>query len=135
MDSGYLILPFVTWLLTGILKFLINSLKSGRVALDQVGYGGMPSNHSAIVTSMVVFIALREGLSHPALGVAVTIAFIVMLDANSLRGHISNHAKVINTLNVDREKYKLRERIGHTKAEIIAGALFGSCVAWLFNML
>jgi hypothetical protein len=53
-----------------------------------VGNGGFPSNHSAVVSSMATLIALREGIGHPAFGVAVTLAFIVMIDANSLRQHV-----------------------------------------------
>lgn len=48
----------------------------GSLAFDLIGYGGMPSVLGAsIVCSMAVLIALREGVAHPAFGVAVTLAF------------------------------------------------------------
>ena len=84
MDYSYLLTPFVAWLVAGSLKFAINSLRAGKLAFGLIGYGGLPSNHSAIVSSMAALIAFKEGIQHPAFGVAVALAFIVLLDANSL---------------------------------------------------
>ena len=130
----YLITPFVAWLVAGCLKFAINSLRAGRPAFGLIGYGGLPSNHSAIVSSTAALIALRDGMTHPAFGVAVTLAFIVMLDANSLRRQIGRHAEAINTLRGDGAK-PLRERRGHTRVEIAAGIVTGCFVAWALNAL
>ena len=130
----YLITPFTAWLVAGCLKFAINSLRAGRPAFGLIGYGGLPSNHSAIVSSTAALIALREGMTHPAFGVAVTLAFIVMLDANSLRRQIGHHAEAINKLRGEGEK-PLRERMGHTRVEIAAGIATGCVVAWVLNAL
>jgi acid phosphatase family membrane protein YuiD len=131
MDYQYLITPFLAWLIAGGLKFLINSLRAGRLAFGLIGYGGLPSNHSAIVSSMAALVAFREGIATPAFGVALTLAFIVVLDAASLRKQIGAQAIVINQLTKDSapEKAKLRERIGHSKLEIMAGILVGCMVA------
>ena len=129
----YLITPFFAWLVCGITKFVVNCLKERRLALDLIGYGGMPSNHSTIVSSMASLIAFKEGIDVPAFGVALTLAFIVILDANSLRKQIGKHAKVINHL----EYYqgdKLRERIGHSKLEILTGIILGSCVGFVLGL-
>lgn len=125
MTYAYLVTPFFSWLVTGVLKFLINSIKSRRLAFNLIGYGGMPSNHSAIVSSMVMLVFLKEGISSPAFGVALALSFIVLLDANSLRKQIEKHAISLNTLG----DFKLRERIGHSKAEIGAGCLVGCVTA------
>ena len=133
MDYSYLLTPFVAWLVAGSLKFAINSLRAGKLAFGLIGYGGLPSNHSAIVCSMVTLIALKEGLQHPALGVAVTLAFIVILDASSLRKQVGRQATAINKLvrSSQPEQPALRERIGHTPIEILAGVLTGAGVAYL----
>lgn len=126
MDYSYASTPFLAWLVAGILKFTINSIKARRLAFGLIGYGGLPSNHSAIVSSMAALIAFKEGFGHPAFGVALTLAFIVMLDANSLRRQIGNHAAAINQLRVLKPNQKnLRERVGHTRTEIAAGILVG----------
>jgi len=129
MEFAYLITPFAAWLTAGSLKFAINSLRAGRGAVGLIGYGGMPSNHSAIVTSMTVLIALREGIAHPAFGVALTLAFIVMMDAASLRRQVGIHARALNRLGSRRlDGSALRERIGHSRAEIAGGILTGAAV-------
>lgn len=130
MDLAYVLTPFLAWLVAGALKFAINGIRAGKPAFGLIGYGGLPSNHSAIVSSMAVLIALREGVAHPAFGVALTLAFIVMLDANSLRRQVGRQAAAINALaagNSDREP--LRERMGHTGLEIAAGIVVGIGVA------
>ncbi len=136
MDLSYVLTPFLAWLVAGCAKFAINSIKAGKPAFGLIGYGGLPSNHSAIVSSMVVLIALKEGVSHPALGVAITLAFIVMLDANSLRRQVGRHAEAINRLARDTTDYKaLRERMGHTRIEILAGVATGALVAGAVYLL
>lgn len=125
MTYSYLITPFFAWLVAGVLKFFINSIKTGRLAFKLVGYGGMPSNHSSIVSSMAMLVYLKEGLSSPAFGVAITLAFIVLLDANSLRKQVEKQAISLNTLG----DFKLRERVGHSKAEIGVGCLVGCAAA------
>lgn len=72
-------------------------------------------------------ITFKEGLGHPAFGVAITLAFIVMLDANSLRRQVGKHAVAINRLAAPHET--LRERMRHTPMEVAAGILVGIGVA------
>jgi acid phosphatase family membrane protein YuiD len=134
MDYAYLLTPFIAWLVAGSLKFAINSLRAGKLAFGLIGYGGLPSNHSAIVSSMAALIALKEGIQHPAFGVAVALAFIVLLDANSLRRQIGKQAKAINQLTREAntaQALPLRERIGHTKLELAAGIVVGVLVAYV----
>ena len=134
MDYSYLVTPALTWLVVGPIKFLINSARQRRWAFNLVGNGGFPSNHSAVVTSMATLIALREGLGHPAFGVAVTLCFIVMIDANSLRQHVGRQAAAINRLDTSGVK-PLRERMGHTLVEIGGGIATGIGMGFLIHAL
>lgn len=131
MDLAYLLTPFITWIVVGPIKFLINSVRKRRWAFDLVGNGGFPSNHSSVVVSMATLIALREGIGHPAFGVAVTLAFIVMIDANSLRQHVGRQAAAINRMAVGKDPLPaLRERMGHTLVEICGGIVTGMLVGY-----
>lgn len=130
VDISYVVMPFVAWLVAGSTKFVVNSVRAKRMAFGLIGYGGLPSNHSAIVSSMVALIAFKEGFAEPALGVALTLAFIVILDASSLRRQVGKHAQAINLLNKESEVPLLRERMGHTKLEITAGILVGIITAY-----
>jgi hypothetical protein len=130
LDPSYLLTPFLAWLIAGCSKFAINCLCERRLAFDLIGYGGLPSNHSAITGSMVALIALKEGIDTPAFGVAVTLTYIVILDAGSLRRQIGLHAGAINALTPQNSR-KLRERMGHSPLEIAAGLVVGALSAAL----
>ncbi len=134
MDLSYFVTPFFAWLVAGCAKFAINTIKAKRFAFDLIGYGGLPSNHSSIVSSAAAIIAFNEGLQEPALVVALALAFIVILDASSLRQQVGKHAKAINTLNEGDSIPRLRERMGHTRLEIAAGIITGICSAGLVHI-
>jgi len=140
MELTYLLTPFFAWLVAGISKFLINSLRAKKLAFELIGYGGMPSNHSAIVSSVAAIVAFREGIEHPAFVVSLGLAFVVMLDASSLRRQVGKHATEINRLNArqsasESDRPVLRERMGHSRVEILAGILVGIGSAWVMNFL
>jgi len=130
LDYSYTLTPFLAWLVAGVSKFIINSIKAKQLAFGLIGYGGLPSNHGAIVSSIAALIALKEGIGHPAFGVAITLAFIVMLDASSLRRQVGKHAVIINKLATEALDHQpLRERMGHNRLEIAAGIVVGIAVA------
>jgi len=136
MDIAYLVTPLLTWVTVGPIKFLINSIKARQWAFKLVGNGGFPSNHSAVVSSMATLIALREGMGHPAFGVAVTLCFIVIIDANSLRQHVGRQAAAINRLAKQDGDHKwLRERMGHTLVEIAGGLATGIAMGFLIHAI
>lgn len=133
MDVSYVITPFVAWLIAGCAKFAINSLKAKSAAFSQIGYGGFPSNHTSIVTSIAWLIALKEGVAEPALGVAIALSFIVILDATSLRMKVGAHAKRLNILAPG--EAPLRERVGHTPFEVFGGVITGLATALVIHHL
>lgn len=112
-------------------------MKVRRLAFDLIGYGGFPSNHTAIISSVAAMILFTEGPASPAFGVAVAITFIVMLDASSLRKQVGLQAGRINQLSPQEGK-PLRERMGHTPWELLGGVLTGvlsaAAMYWLFNL-
>ncbi|WP_295466058.1 divergent PAP2 family protein [uncultured Pseudomonas sp.] len=130
MVISYALTPFLAWLVAGTSKFIINSFKAKQLAFGLVGYGGLPSNHSAIVSSMAALIAFKEGIGSPSFGVAIALAFIVILDAASLRRQIGRQAVILNRLAAGSSGYRpVRERMGHTRVEIAAGVMVGVLVA------
>ncbi len=129
MDLLYFITPFFAWLVAGGTKIIINSLKAGELAFKQISYSGLPSNHSSIVSSVAAMVVLQEGVNSAAFGGAVALAFIVILDAASLHKHIGEQAAEINKLKEYKDEM-LRESIGHTRIEIIAGLIVGVATAF-----
>jgi len=99
--------------------------------------GGMPSAHSALVTALAVAVGLTDGFDSPEAMIAVGFATITMADALSIRREAGEHARILNRimdrLNVTEgerfEVVRLRERLGHSRREVIAGVFFGIAVA------
>ncbi|GAA0486977.1 hypothetical protein GCM10008986_10510 [Salinibacillus aidingensis] len=125
----YFLAPFAGWLASGSLKFLIHYFKFGKDARQHTGNGGFPSTHTATVSSTAFLIGLGEGFLSPVFGLAVTVLFIVILDATGLRIAVGKQAFIINRLHSDDSGKKLRERMGHSLTEIIGGLVVGLLVS------
>jgi acid phosphatase family membrane protein YuiD len=126
VDVVYVMAPFTGWLVAGSLKCAINCLRSGRFVWNQLGLGGLPSNHTAVVSSTAVLIGLREGVNTPLFAIAVTLAMIVIFDALHLRREVGAHAAALNELlRGDPSRSSFREHVGHQQVEVLIGLLVG----------
>ncbi|MDC3416700.1 divergent PAP2 family protein [Aquibacillus salsiterrae] len=122
----YFVAPFVGWVASGCLKFLINMIRHGKDARLHMGNGGFPSTHTSTVSATVFLIGFGEGWFSPAFGIGVAFLFITIIDATGLRIAVGKQATVVNTLtDGQKERVMLRERMGHTKLEIAGGLVVG----------
>lgn len=136
INLTYLITPVLAWFVAVLLKFVFNVLKTRRISCDFMGYGGLPSTHSAIVSSTAMIIALREGLASASFGLALTLAFIVVIDAYHLRRQIGRHAEAINHIASNKTPHlPLYEQMGHSLFEIISGITVGAFAAYIVYLL
>lgn len=126
-----IVIPFIAILLAEVAKATLD-LIFRRKKIRFINPGGMPSGHSAAVSAMVVVVANRDGVESTLFMISALIALIVMYDAIHLRGESGKHAKWINLIKSDAH---LEESLGHTHLEVLAGALFGSIVAFLLLSL
>lgn len=131
----YCFVPLIAWLVAGFLKYLINRVRFGKDAFGYIGNGGFPSNHTTVVTTITWLIGLREGFDSPIFGLGVSLIMIVIFDATGLRKYVGQHAQHINMLNTESSTIKLRERIGHTKIEIIGGIVLGVILGSLIYLI
>ena len=114
MEVVFVIAPLRGWFVAGSLKLAVNSLRQGRLSRDQVGLGGLPSNHIAVVSSTAILIGLREGINTALFAMAVTLVIIVILDALHLRREVGAHAQALNALlRGNAKRPPLREHVGH----------------------
>ncbi|MCB9802775.1 divergent PAP2 family protein [Candidatus Nomurabacteria bacterium] len=94
-------------------------------------YGGMPSSHSAMVTSLVTVLAYHQGFDSAAFAIALVFALITVRDASGFRLAIGKQGEIINKLIKelpDDQEYKfpvLGEKFGHKTTEVIVGIIFG----------
>ena len=106
------------------------------------GSGGMPSSHTAFVVSLAIMIGAVEGFDTSMFALSVVLAAIVMYDATGVRKETGNQAEVINEILrkvfVDGEPIAdddLKELVGHTKVEVLGGAIVGVLCAVAFILL
>ena len=101
--------------------------------------GGMPSAHATLVCALATTVGMLHGIDSSIFAFTVIMASIVMYDAAGLRQEISAQAAIINSMITELFKGKpafeqhLRELIGHTKVEVLAGAALGIFLAWLWT--
>ena len=135
-SNHVLLTGLAAWLLAQTIKIPIDFLKSRHWdwALFFAA-GGMPSSHSALVTSTALAIGLHYGFDSPVFALAVAIAMVVVYDATGVRRQAGMQARKINILVEELLKghpineQQLREVIGHTPLEALGGVLLGLAVA------
>jgi acid phosphatase family membrane protein YuiD len=103
--------------------------------------GGMPSSHSALVAGVAHAIGLSEGYGTPLFALCFVLAVIVIYDATGIRRQAGIHASIINKMITDLasghplKQEELREVLGHTPLEALAGMLLGIAIAQIFWLL
>ncbi|KAK8959322.1 hypothetical protein KSP40_PGU016975 [Platanthera guangdongensis] len=105
-----------------------------------LGSGGMPSSHSATVVALATAIGLHEGTGGSSFALATVLASIVMYDASGIRLHAGRQAEVLNQIVCELPSEHplssvrpLRELLGHTPLQVIAGAVLGCLVSYLLR--
>lgn len=111
--------------------------------------GGMPSSHSAAVTSLTTAVAYEAGISSTVFAVSALFAVITMYDATGVRFQAGQQALTINRLRQDlnnfmeetrkwpskKEEEKIEELktlLGHKPSEVFMGALTGIALSVIF---
>ncbi len=127
------------WLIAQVLKLFTSYYRTGKIDFQRlVGAGGMPSSHAALVVALAMAIGWNRGFDSVAFAMAFVMAGVVMYDASGVRQAAGKQAKVLNKLLQDLRHHhsipetRLKELLGHTPLEVVAGALLGVLVAWLF---
>ena len=134
----------VAWVLSQVIKTVIHLILNKKIVWERlVGDGGMPSSHSATVTSVAVATGFTAGWDSPVFAVAVFLAIIVMPAARGVRRETGKQAVVINNMLEFFEKMgagdmtpeqTLKEFVGHSPLQVAAGAVLGFIVALLMNL-
>ncbi|WP_424237829.1 divergent PAP2 family protein [Bhargavaea ginsengi] len=115
--------------------------------------GGMPSSHSAAVSSLTTAIAFEHGTGSSIFAVSAVFAIIVMFDASGVRFQAGQQAVVINQMRSDFRNFiqttrdwpqkdeqqkieELKTLLGHKPSEVYAGALTGILLAvFLYTLI
>ena len=142
ITNPFLITAISSWAIAQVLKAIINAVVHKKFSLDRLfGDGGMPSGHSATVTSLAVITALNYGTGSFQFAVSAILAIVVCHDAMGVRQETGKQAVVINeivkTYSILAEEklpdVKLKEFVGHTPVQVAAGVLLGIINAFVMH--
>jgi acid phosphatase family membrane protein YuiD len=130
----------IAWALSQVAKVLVSLARVGvsdvaRIPWRLVWAGGMPSSHAAFVSATVVLVGLQEGMRSPIFAVAFVLAAIVIYD----------RAKLYHVYDVFQRQFPalstavsadpvLRDLVGHTPLQVLAGTSLGVASALAFWM-
>ena len=144
LQNPFFIAGLSAWFVAQVLKTIIHAIINKRLVWERmVGDGGMPSGHSATVTAVCVMSALFYGLGSFEFAVSGILAIIVCHDAMGVRLETGKQALVLKELLKSFEalttdelpEVKLKEFVGHTPVQVMAGILIGAADALLLFWL
>lgn len=145
LTNPYLLTGLGGWFFAQVLKLIIHAVINKKIVWERlVGDGGMPSGHSATVTSLALFTALRHGANSFEFAVSAILAIIVCHDAMGVRLETGKQAIVLNELVKAFEKLsqddhlpeeRLKEFVGHTPVQVMAGIAIGIFNAIVMNWI
>ena len=130
----FLITSISSWFIAQFVKTVIHAVVNRKLDMTRLfGDGGMPSGHSATVTSLATMSALVYGTGSFQFAVAGILAIIVCHDATGVRRETGKQAVLLNELIkafevLSTEKLpevKLKEFVGHTPVQVLAGITVG----------
>lgn len=131
----------LAWFVAQMLKVILTLILQKSFDVSRfVGSGGMPSSHSAFICSVATAIGFESGFDSPVCAVAICLALIVMVDAAGVRRAAGKQAVVLNKIVSDMihnsagwDEEKLKELIGHTPIQVMAGAILGILIGSIFG--
>lgn len=127
----------ISWFAAQLIKVIIVLIIERRVDFPKItGSGGMPSSHSSFTVSLAAAIGFTDGFDSVAFALAAAFSLVVMYDASGVRRSAGQQAAILNRIveKLGKEELsatgkKLKELLGHTPVEVVAGALLGLIIA------
>jgi acid phosphatase family membrane protein YuiD len=139
LDNRVLLVALVACFIAQALKLVVEVVKNQKLNVRVlVTTGGMPSAHSALVTALAAGIGQTAGWASSEFALATVFAIIVMYDAAGVRQAAGKQARILNQMIAELfdEKHefsqdRLKELLGHTPVQVIAGSALGITIYWL----
>lgn len=122
------------WCVAQVSKVIIYAIVNKKFDISRLfGDGGMPSAHSATVTSLATMSALYYGTGSAEFAICAIFAIIVCRDAMGVRLETGKQAAIIKEIvqafeeltKEDLPEIKLKEFVGHTPIQVLVGILVG----------
>lgn len=138
LSNRIILAAALAWAIAQGLKVLLTLIISKKFdGTRMFGSGGMPSSHSAMTCAMMMMVGYTEGFTSAVFALAFCFSGVVMYDAAGVRRSTGKNAAVLNRL-IDRlytdgsfDEEHLKELVGHTPIQVMAGALLGILIGTL----
>lgn len=153
-----LLTSFSAIIITQLLKYPIALIfRKANANLSIIhATGGMPSSHSAAVTSLIMALIFQYGFLSPHVAIAVTFGVIIMFDAMGVRRQSGEQGvllhflvktlktkaretgdqQLLESLNtLDEDEMVINDYLGHKPSEVIGGMITGIIIAFLWRSL
>ena len=142
IQNPFFIVPLISWFSAQVLKVIINAAITKKLDWERLfGDGGMPSGHSATVSSLATMTLLTYGTGSFEFAMTGILAIIVCHDAMGVRLETGKQAQILNdiieTFNLftgdKNPEVKLNEFVGHTPVQVAAGiglGIFNACIMY-----
>jgi acid phosphatase family membrane protein YuiD len=143
IGNSVFITALLSWFIAQLLKVITVLITNKHLDFSRfVGSGGMPSSHSSFVVALTVAVGLKDGFGSTLFAVSLAMSMVVMYDAAGVRRAAGQQAKILNRI-VDKwgkedftlTEKKLKELLGHTPVEVVAGAFLGIAVALICHLV
>jgi len=119
------IIPLLVMILCELTKVIVEGIHTGKWHEGFFKPGGMPSSHSAFVTSLLIIVCRKLGPESVEFAIAFVFACVVWYDAMSVRKAVGEQAEILNRL---QHWEHFSERLGHSFMQVLVGILFGAAV-------
>jgi len=140
-QNKILITTLSSWIIAQTVKVLIGVVMERKFDFRWfVGTGGMPSSHTAGASCLATAIGLSFGFDSVHFALAASFAIVVMFDAQGVRRATGKQARILNKIMNDIYwqgkigEGRLRELVGHTPIEVIAGFALGVAIAFVAHL-
>lgn len=157
--NSLLITSIIAILFAQFVKYPIALLTSKRKVPFSIVLttGGMPSSHSAAVSSLITSLVLEYGFNSPLVAIATIFGVIIMFDSMGVRRQSGEQGLLLNLLALHTQQqlefrkqlFDLLERydienydemiidkyLGHKPTEVIMGTFTGVFVAFICHMI
>ncbi len=139
LNNSVLLVAVISCLIAQVSKLVFELIKNRKIDMRSlVTTGGMPSAHSALVTSLATGIGQTSGWASSEFAIATIFAIIVMYDAAGVRQAAGKQARILNQMidELFHEKHefnqdRLKELLGHTPFQVLVGSALGITISWL----
>ena len=139
VGNNAIIIALVAWFVAQTIKVIVLSIREKSFSFSWYMIpGGFPSSHSASIVSFSTVMGIEYGFGSGLFAVSAALAMFILYDALVLRRASQRQAKslneIIEAIKIREEDKPLREVLGHSWYEVLAGCILGVAIGY-FMML